>query len=93
MAEFLVESYVSRRDSQSVERGAERSRLAADELTRAGTPVRYLCSFFVPEDETCFFVYEAASADAVRAAASRAALSFERVIEVVASAPDPKGKT
>lgn len=91
MAEFLVESYVSRRDSSSVERGAERSRAAAEELTRAGTPVRYLRSFFVPEDETCFFVYEAVSADAVRTAATRAALTFERVIEV-ASAPEPRRK-
>lgn len=84
MAEFVVECYVSRTDAGAVERGAERARLAAEELTREGTPVRYLRSIFVPEDETCFFMCEAGSADAVREAARRAALPFERVAEAVA---------
>ena len=82
MAEFLVESYVARTDSAAAERGAERSRLAAERLTREGTRVRYLRSIFVPEDETCFFLYEADSAEAVRLAAARAALPFERVVEL-----------
>jgi len=83
VAEFLVELYFSRTDGAAVERGAERARLAAEELTREGTPVHYLRSLFVPEDETCFFLYEAASADAVREAAGRAGLRFERVTEAV----------
>lgn len=83
MAEFLVELYVSRTDAAAAAQGAERARLAALELTREGTPVRYLRSIFVPEDETCLYLYEAASADAVRIAAERAALSFERVVETV----------
>jgi len=81
VAEFLVELYVSRADAGAIERGAQRSRLAADELTREGTPVSYLRSIFVPEDETCFLLYEAASVDAVREAARRAELRFERVSE------------
>jgi hypothetical protein len=40
-------------------------------------------SIFVPEDETCFFLYEAASADAVRQAVCGAALTCERVVEAV----------
>ena len=83
MAEFLLELYVSRTDGVAVERGAERSRIAAEELTREGTPVHYLRSIFVPEDETCFYLYEATSADAVREAARRAGLPFERVTEAV----------
>jgi len=90
MAEFLVELYVSRSDGGAFERGAERARLAAEELTREGTPLRYLRSILLPEDETCFYLYEAASADAVREAARRAALSFERVAEAIA---EPKGET
>ena len=83
MPEFLVELYVSRTDAGAVGRRAERARLAAEDLTRDGTPTRYLHSIYVPEDETCFFLYEAASADAVRAAARGAALTFERVAEAV----------
>ena len=84
VAEFVVELYVSRTDVAGVERGAERARLAAEQLTRAGTRVRYLRSIFVPQDETCLVLFEAASADAVRATARRAALPFDRVVEVVA---------
>src|SRR5437764_502517 len=74
MAEFLVELYVSSRNAAAVERGAARARVAAEELTREGTPVRYLRSIFVPEDETCFYLCDACSADTVRAVASQAAL-------------------
>jgi Protein of unknown function (DUF4242) len=84
VAEFLVELYVSRTDTVGAERGAERARLAAEELTREGTPVRYLRSIFVPEDETCFYLCEAASLEVVRETARRADLSFERIAEAVA---------
>jgi uncharacterized protein DUF4242 len=90
VAEFLVELYVSRTDGAAVERGADRARLAAEQLSREGTPVRYLRSLFVPEDETCFYLYEATSAEAVRSAAERAALRFERVAEAVTQ---PKGES
>ena len=81
MAEFLLELYVPRADPEAVERGAQRSRRAAEELTREGTPIRYLRSIYVPEDETCFYLYEAASAEVVREAARRAELRFERLTE------------
>lgn len=83
MAEFLVEHYVSRTEPLAAEQGAARARLVAEQLTREGTPVRCLRSIFVPEDETCFYLYEANSADDVRAAAERAGLLFERVAEAV----------
>jgi hypothetical protein len=79
--EFLLELYVSRADVGAVERDAERTRLAAEELTREGKPVRLLRSIFVPEDETCFLLCEAASADTVREVARRAAIPFERIAE------------
>ena len=84
MGGFLVELYVARSDGAGVERSAERARLAAEELSRGGTRVRYLRSIFVPEDETAFFLYEAASAEAVYEAAHRASLDFERITEAVA---------
>jgi hypothetical protein len=81
VAEFLLEQYVSRTDSAAVERGEERARVAAEQLTREGTPVRFLRSIFVPEDETGFYLYEAASVEVVRELAKRAALPYERVVE------------
>jgi hypothetical protein len=38
---------------------------------------------FVPEDEACFYLYEAPSADAVRQAARDAGLWFERVGQTI----------
>lgn len=84
MPEFLVELYVSQTDRGAVEHSADRARLAAEELTLQGTPVRFLRSIFVPADETCFFLYRAATAEDVEAAARRASLSFERVSEAIA---------
>jgi hypothetical protein len=48
-----------------------------------GIPVRFVRSIFVPEDETCFCLYEAASVDAIREAARRAALPIKGVLETV----------
>ena len=84
MAEYLVELYVSRSDVAALTLGPERAQQAAEQLTQEGTPVRFLRSIFLPEDETCLFLYEAGSAAAVRDAVGRAALSCERVVEAVA---------
>ncbi|MET0200922.1 MAG: nickel-binding protein [Gaiellaceae bacterium] len=83
MAEFLAEFYLSPSDREAAQVGADRARLAAEELALRGTPVRYLSSIFLPEDETCFHLYEASSAEAIREVAQRAELSFERVLEAI----------
>lgn len=90
MTDFLLELYVPRTSLDEVAHGAERTRVAADELTREGTPVRYLRSLFIPEEETCFHVCQAACADDVRRAAQRAELPFERVIEAIGSIGEAK---
>lgn len=79
MAEFLVELYVPRGGCETVEHRARSARHAARELEREGRSVRYVRSIFVPDDETCFFLYEAASAADVEEAARRASLPFDRV--------------
>jgi hypothetical protein len=82
MPEFLVEFYAFRCDGASVEECAALAGMHAAELSVEGTPVRYVRSIFVPKDETCFFLYEAGSADDVREAASRAGVPFEHVAEL-----------
>ena len=83
MIEFLVEFYLSRTDAAALGRSMRRARLAAEEQTRQGRPVRYLRSMYVPDDETCFVLYEAESAEAARRAAALAAIAFEQVSEVI----------
>ena len=45
--------------------------------------MRFVRSIFVPEDETCFCVYQAASAQDVREAACRASLPFRRITPTI----------
>ncbi|MGZ4418218.1 MAG: nickel-binding protein [Gaiellaceae bacterium] len=80
MAEFLVEVYRARADTAATNH-VQRARAAAEELNGSGTPVRYLRSIFIPEDETCFYLYRAESADAVRKATLKAELPFARIVE------------
>ena len=58
----------------TVQEAAARARAATE-----GGPVRFLRSIFVPEDDTCFLLYEGPSAESVRAAALRAQLGPRRV--------------
>lgn len=81
-----MERYISLADAATIDRTAERSRAVAEELTREGIPVRYLRSIFLPDDETCFHLYEAESADAVREMARRAELRFDRIVTAVVDA-------
>lgn len=45
--------------------------------------MRYLRSIYLPEDETCFLLYEAESAEVARRVAVFADVAFERVSEVI----------
>lgn len=85
MHSYFAEAYVARRRANDLRAHERRARAAAKELTREGTPIRFLRSIFVPSDEICFYVFEAISAEAVGAACDRAALRFERVVEAVDS--------
>lgn len=79
MQEYLLEMYLSRTDEPAAVASGESARAAAQELTRRGTPVGFLRSFFVPEEETFFVLFEAESADAVRDVARLASLPCDRV--------------
>lgn len=85
MAEFLVELYVARSGGRMIPQVVSSAKLAAETLTREGKPVRCISAVFVPEDETCFFLYEAATADLVREAGVRADLQFDRIALALAS--------
>jgi hypothetical protein len=83
VVEFLLEVYMSRSDRCAVGDAADRAAVAAQRVRRDGRSVRYLRSIFVPEDETCFLVYEAASIDDVRRAARLAGLPADRIVEAL----------
>jgi len=87
---FIAEAYTP--SGTSVAELEARARLAADELARAGTRIRYLHSIFVPEDETCFHLFEAGSADAVREAIERASLGPHRIVVATTPSASDQGR-
>ena len=89
VSEFLVEVYVPQSTGSSPMPRCEDVSAAAEQLTREGTRVRLVRSILVPEDETCFYLFRAQNGDAVREAAARAGLRFERVVEAVAEWRSP----
>lgn len=78
MPSYLVESYSANR-VDAIADALERARRAAE----LGSGVRYLRTTFLPGDETLLHVFEAASYEALGAAAARAALAYERIVEAV----------
>lgn len=86
MPEFVAEQYFSRTDAAGAHRAGRAARDAAELLNREGTEVELVRSLFVPQDETCLFIYEADSLASVRMAAQRAALAFDRIAEAVGGA-------
>ena len=83
VSEFLVEAYRSRAAAPAAQPRLEQVCGAAEELRREGRHVRLLQSIFVPEDETCFYLFEAHSDSAVREAANRSGLLIDRVVAAV----------
>ena len=81
MASYLVELYLPRSCAGGLRAEAARARAAAEEAGGAGTPIRYIRSIFVPEDEICFHLYEGGSAASVENAIAAAGLAFERIVE------------
>lgn len=78
---YLAESYLPVAGAKRRAEVVGRARAAADELAREGVLVRHLECIFVPEDEMCLLLYEAASPELVLEASQRAGIECERVLE------------
>jgi hypothetical protein len=85
MPRYLVETYLARGEAGGRVAGERRARLAAVDPTRDGKRVRFDQSIHIPEDETCFYVFEAQSAADVSDVAARADLDAIRIVEAVTS--------
>jgi hypothetical protein len=85
MPSYLIETYLARGHADERADCEDRARSAAEELTRAGTAVSFDGVIHVPEDETCFFMFGAASGQEAVLVARLAALDPVRVVEAVTS--------
>ena len=82
---YLVETYLAYGRTGEREARERRARSAAEELTREETPVRFEQSIYIPEDESCFIVFDAPSSQDAALAAQRARLEPIRVVEAATS--------
>jgi hypothetical protein len=83
MPSYLVETYLPRARVRERAAGEQRARSATDELTRASARVRFERSIHVPEDEICFYVFDAPTGRDAALAAERAELDPIRIVEAV----------
>ena len=80
---YLVEAYVPRSGVQEAQAAAGRARAAAKRLSREGNAVRYVRTTFLPDDETCFHIFEAASEEAVSEVCRQAGIRSGRIVPAV----------
>jgi hypothetical protein len=80
---YMVEAYMPHSHAQEARAAGRRARAAAEELSREGMPVRYVRTTFLPDDETCFHLFDALSANAVEEVSRRAKLGHARVVNAV----------
>ena len=90
MPSYLVETYLARGHAGELSARERRARSAAEELTREDASVSFERSIHVPEDELCFFVFDAPSGREAALAAQRAGLDVFRVVEAVSSGKEEK---
>jgi hypothetical protein len=83
--DYLVETYLARGLAGERASRERRARSAAEQLAKEGTRVLFDRSIYVPEDEICFFVFDAPSGRDAALAAQRAELDPIRVVEAVSS--------
>jgi hypothetical protein len=82
---YLVETYLARGSAGERATRERRARSAAEESAAKRRPVRFDHSIYLPEDEICFFVFDAPSGRDAALTAQRAGLAPIRVIEADSS--------
>ena len=80
MPTYLVETYLGQGLPGERSAREERARSAAAEVTRNGGRVTFQRAIHLPEDELCFFVFDAPDAQAAALVAERAGLDPIRIV-------------
>jgi Protein of unknown function (DUF4242) len=80
VAFFVAERYVPSVPIADVDGAVRWDRRAAEV---AAEPVRHVRTWLLPADETCFSLFEAPSAESLRAAGDAIGLRYSRITEAV----------
>jgi hypothetical protein len=87
MPEFLAETYAPRGAPGTAAPRPAQVAAAAGHASQPGAPVRLLAAIGVPEEETCFWLYQAPSAAAVRTTMTLARLRPQRITTAISIRP------
>ena len=85
MPTYVVEVYVAESQAHEARAGGRRAHCAAEQLSDEGVPIRYVRTTFLPDDETCFHVFETATTTAVEEVCRRAELGRVRILPAIES--------
>jgi Protein of unknown function (DUF4242) len=83
MPSYVVEVYLPRSRDREARDSGRRAQTAAEQLAHEGVPIRYIRTTYLPDDETCFHLFEAPTAAAVEEASRRAALGRVRIASAI----------
>jgi hypothetical protein len=72
LSRFILELTPGNEELEDIQTLSARSRAACDEMSADTAPIRFLRSLFVPEDGSCFLLFEAASLKTVEEVTRRA---------------------
>jgi hypothetical protein len=86
---YLVERYLPDIGVDELRALTGRLEHSSATLCRDGTPVRYLDTTFMPEEETCFCRFEAPSLHATALVNRLANAPYARICAAVIFAPEP----
>jgi hypothetical protein len=90
MPRFLGEGFPVGVARGSLTAAARRARRVAASMRAEGSPVWFVRSTFVPEEDSLLCLFDAPSADLVRELSRRARLPVERIVEAVDVSPDTR---
>jgi hypothetical protein len=83
MTAYLVERYLPGLSETDLAAALDRARETCAELTAGGSPIRYLGSTFLPDEEACLCRFDADRAETVVRANELAEVPFARVTPAV----------
>lgn len=84
MTAYLVERYLPGISQSDLAAALDRARDACAQLTAGGTPIHYLGSTFLPDEEACLCRFDADRPETVVRANELARVPFARITPAVA---------
>lgn len=87
MQVFMVERSLKGIPMDQLAAAQQRAIRTAEDMSAAGTPIRYIRSTFVPQTGQCLCLFESGDCEAVKALNQQAQIPFTRVTEALDLTP------